>query len=81
MGCKYFKTLWNWLDIVILCIAAVCISFDVYRAWAVQVKLKALASQKLDYANFEFLAYWDTQFSNMVAITLFFSWIKARSNL
>lgn len=28
------------------------------------------------YADFEFLAFWQTQYNNMNAVNLFFAWIK-----
>lgn len=33
------------------------------------------------YADFEFLAFWQTQYNNMNAVNLFFAWIKVSATL
>lgn len=35
-----------------------------------------LLQQPDAYADFEFLAFWQTQYNNMNAVNLFFAWIK-----
>ena len=35
-----------------------------------------LLQQPNTYADFEFLAFWQTQYNNMNAVNLFFAWIK-----
>lgn len=35
-----------------------------------------LLQQPNMYADFEFLAFWQTQYNNMNAVNLFFAWIK-----
>jgi hypothetical protein len=38
--------------------------------------VKPLFSKPNGFAEFEYLAFWETQFVNGIAICLFFSWIK-----
>lgn len=38
--------------------------------------LAKLLEQPDTYADFEFLAFWQTQYNNMNAVNLFFAWIK-----
>ena len=40
--------------------------------------LGKLLEQPSIYADFEFLAFWQTQYNNMNAVNLFFAWIKVR---
>jgi len=74
--CKYFKTLWNWLDIIILTMGYVSAVFSVYRLLKVDSLLDELLSRPNAYANFDFLSYWQVQFNNVMAIMVFFAWIK-----
>ena len=38
--------------------------------------LDELLKNPEDYADFEYLAYWQSQFNNQIAVAVFFAWIK-----
>ncbi|XP_022247733.1 polycystin-2-like, partial [Limulus polyphemus] len=73
---KYFKSIWNVLDIIVIVVSLVCIAFSVYRTLTVDTVLESLLSKPDDFADFEFLGFWQTQFNNAVAFAIFFVWIK-----
>ncbi|XP_037533787.1 polycystic kidney disease 2-like 1 protein [Nematolebias whitei] len=72
----YFKSIWNILDIVVILLAIVAIIFNIFRTVKVDNLLGKLLEQPGIYADFEFLAFWQTQYNNMNAVNLFFAWIK-----
>ncbi|XP_029306051.1 LOW QUALITY PROTEIN: polycystic kidney disease 2-like 1 protein [Cottoperca gobio] len=72
----YFKSIWNILDIVVIMLAIVAIIFNIFRTVKVDNLLGKLLEQPGIYADFEFLAFWQTQYNNMNAVNLFFAWIK-----
>ncbi|MEQ2236306.1 Polycystic kidney disease 2-like 1 protein [Ilyodon furcidens] len=72
----YFKSIWNILDIVVILLAIVAIIFNIFRTIKVDNLLGSLLEQPDIYADFEFLAFWQTQYNNMNAVNLFFAWIK-----
>lgn len=72
----YFKSFWNILDIVVILLGVVCVVFNLYRTVTVGKLLKNLLNHPKQYANFEVLGFWQTQFNNIVAIAVFVSWIK-----
>ncbi|XP_051935332.1 polycystic kidney disease 2-like 1 protein [Hippocampus zosterae] len=73
---SYFKSIWNILDIVVILLAVVAIVFNIFRTVKVDKLLGKLLDQPEIYADFEFLAFWQTQYNNMNAVNLFFAWIK-----
>ncbi|XP_068574232.1 polycystin-2-like protein 1 [Cebidichthys violaceus] len=73
---SYFKSIWNILDIVVIMLAIVAIVFNIFRTVKVDKLLGKLLEQPGIYADFEFLAFWQTQYNNMNAVNLFFAWIK-----
>ncbi|XP_074532307.1 polycystin-2-like protein 1 [Halichoeres trimaculatus] len=74
--CVYFKSIWNILDIIVILLAVVAIAFNIFRTIKVDTLLGKLLEQPDIYADFEFLAFWQTQCNNMNAVNLFFAWIK-----
>ncbi|XP_050390964.1 polycystin-2 isoform X1 [Patella vulgata] len=72
----YFKSFWNILDILVIIISLICVAFDVYRSVEVDQKLTSLLVNKEQYSDFERLSYWETRFSNAIAICVFLAWIK-----
>ena len=50
--------------------------FNVYRTLAVDELLGGLLEKPLSYPDFEFLGFWQVQYNNMVAVVVFFAWIK-----
>jgi hypothetical protein len=67
----------NCLDIIILMLAYVCISFNIYRQVQVDNLLDSLLGKDAkSYSDFTFLCYWQYQFNIITSITIFLSWIK-----
>uniref|UniRef100_A0A673JP16 Polycystic kidney disease 2-like 1 protein n=1 Tax=Sinocyclocheilus rhinocerous TaxID=307959 RepID=A0A673JP16_9TELE len=73
---SHFNSIWNILDIVVILLAVVAIVFSAFRTIKVDELLGNLLEQPDIYADFEFLAFWQTQYNNMNAVNLFFAWIK-----
>ena len=73
---SYFKSFWNILDVLVICIALCCIGFSIYRQVMVNTKLDDLLRNERQYANFEFLSFAQTRFNDFVAIMIFFAWVK-----
>ncbi|XP_015913984.2 polycystin-2 [Parasteatoda tepidariorum] len=76
MKCKYFKDFFNIQDILVLLVSFLCIGFSVYRNMVIDGLIEELLSKPDSYPNFEYLGYWQTQFNNLVALTVFLAWIK-----
>ncbi|XP_043912299.1 polycystic kidney disease 2-like 1 protein [Protopterus annectens] len=72
----YFKSVWNILDVLVIILALVAIAFSIFRTIKVNSLLGKLLKNPTIYADFEFLAFWQTQYNNMNAVNLFFAWIK-----
>ncbi|XP_040218107.1 polycystic kidney disease 2-like 1 protein [Rana temporaria] len=73
---KYFTSIWNILDVVVIMLSLVAIAFHIFRTLEVNRLMGSLLEQPTMYADFEFLAFWQTQYNNMNAVNLFFAWIK-----
>ncbi|XP_072095929.1 polycystin-2-like protein 1 [Mobula birostris] len=73
---QYFKCIWNCLDLVVILLALLSIGFHIFRTIKVNILMGALLTDPESYADFEFLAFWQTQYNNMNAVNLFFAWIK-----
>ncbi|XP_056113041.1 polycystic kidney disease 2-like 1 protein [Rhinichthys klamathensis goyatoka] len=73
---SHFNSIWNILDLVVILLAVVAIVFSAFRTIKVDKLLGNLLEQPGIYADFEFLAFWQTQYNNMNAVNLFFAWIK-----
>ncbi|XP_056424397.1 polycystin-2 isoform X2 [Hyla sarda] len=71
----YFHSLWNCLDIVIIVLSVVAISINLYKM-SMETSLNKLLVDMNVFHNFESLAYWHSQFNNVVAVTLFFALVK-----
>ncbi|XP_066430192.1 polycystin-2 isoform X1 [Eleutherodactylus coqui] len=71
----YFHSLWNCLDIVIVLLSVVTMGINLYKMSIEKPLSKLLADMSL-FHNFEALAYWQNQFNNVAAITVFFAWVK-----
>lgn len=54
----------------------VAIGISIYRTSTVDMLLKKLLEDQNSFPNFEPLAYWQMQFNNIAAVTVFFVWIK-----
>uniref|UniRef100_A0A8C4W090 Polycystin 2 like 2, transient receptor potential cation channel n=1 Tax=Gopherus evgoodei TaxID=1825980 RepID=A0A8C4W090_9SAUR len=70
---EYFKSAWNWLDMLL-------VSVSTTQSWLlsaeVSLLMESLLSNAYVYPDFYFLAYWQTRYNNMIAINVFFAWIK-----
>jgi ABC-type maltose transport system permease subunit len=75
---NYFKSFWNILDILVLIIAVCCVAFNIYRTVTVAKLLDTLLDYPNEYADFEFLSYWQIVFNSALAIMVFFAWVKVR---
>ncbi|XP_067858771.1 polycystin-2-like protein 1 [Heptranchias perlo] len=73
---QYIKCIWNCLDLVVILLSLLSIGFHVFRTIKVNRLMGALLTDPEAYADFEFLAFWQTQYNNMNAVNLFFAWIK-----
>jgi len=57
-------------------LSLVAVAFNIYRTVKVNALLEQLLREPEIYPDFEFLAYWQMQYNDMVAIVVFFAWIK-----
>ncbi|XP_048194432.1 polycystic kidney disease 2-like 1 protein isoform X2 [Perognathus longimembris pacificus] len=72
----YLSSIWNILDLVVILLSLVAVGFHIFRTLEVNRLMGKLLEQPDTYADFEFLAFWQTQYNNMNAVNLFFAWIK-----
>jgi len=76
-GCKeYFIEFWNWMDVIVIILSFVCIGFNFYRTFSVELLIEDLLQKPDEFADFEFFSYWQMQFNYGVAITAFLAWAK-----
>lgn len=73
---SYFKVFWNILDVVILAIAIVCITFNIYRQQKVNDLLEKLLENDNIFIDFDLLAYFQELFNNAIGFMAFLAWIK-----
>ncbi|XP_069341463.1 polycystin-2 [Eulemur rufifrons] len=71
----YFRSFWNCLDVVIIVLSALAIGINIHRTSDAEVLLQFLEDQNT-FPNFEHLAFWQIQFNDIAAVTVFFVWIK-----
>ncbi|XP_048387001.2 polycystin-2 isoform X2 [Stegostoma tigrinum] len=72
----YFKSVWNCLDVAIIVLSLIAICINIYRTSIVNELMRESLESQNSYPNLEPLAYWQIQFNNMVAVVVFFVWIK-----
>ncbi|XP_069913500.1 polycystin-2-like protein 1 isoform X1 [Oryctolagus cuniculus] len=73
---RYLHSIWNVLDLLVILLSIMAVGFHVFRTLEVNRLMGKLLQQPNTYADFEFLAFWQTQYNNMNAVNLFFAWIK-----
>lgn len=79
MRSSYFSSVMNCLDLLVIILSYVCMSFNVYRQLQVNSLLgKLLENESREFNDFTFLCYWQYQFNNVISATIFFAWIKVR---
>jgi len=77
MKSAYFKSVMNCLDLIVIILSYICMSFNIYRQVQVNNLLdKLLVKQTKQYNDFSFLCYWQYQFNNVISATIFLAWIK-----
>ncbi|KAF6082518.1 polycystin 2 like 2, transient receptor potential cation channel [Phyllostomus discolor] len=72
----YFKSIWNWLGLLLLILCFVAIFVNLYCNIKNSLLLEPLLKNTEKYPDFYFLASWHIYYSNVIAITIFFAWIK-----
>lgn len=65
-----------WLASAFIQLSIFAIAFNMYRTVEVSLLMESLLSNAYVYPDFYFLAYWQTRYNNMIAINVFFAWIK-----
>ncbi|XP_010123541.1 PREDICTED: polycystic kidney disease 2-like 2 protein, partial [Chlamydotis macqueenii] len=73
---KYFRSAWNWLDLLLLVVSILAIAFNIYRTVEVSLLMEELLANDEVYPDFYFLAFWQVLYNNMIAVNIFFAWIK-----
>lgn len=77
MKFAYFKSVMNCLDLIVIVLAYVCMSFNIYRQVQVNNLLDSLlVKENRQYNDFSFLCYWQYQFNIVLSATIFLAWIK-----
>jgi hypothetical protein len=73
----YFKSVMNCLDVIVIVLSYICMSFNIYRQVQVDNLLdKLLEKQNRQFNDFTHLCYWQHQFNNIISATIFLAWIK-----
>ncbi|KAM6148636.1 polycystin-2-like protein 2 [Erethizon dorsatum] len=72
----YFKSIWNWLELLLLLLCFVTVFFYAYCNIQNFLLLGQLLKSTEKYSDLYFLAYWHIYYNNTIAITIFFAWIK-----
>ncbi|XP_008934670.1 PREDICTED: polycystic kidney disease 2-like 2 protein, partial [Merops nubicus] len=73
---EYFRSAWNWLELLLLLVSILAIAFNIYRTVKVSLLVEELLSDANVYPDFYFLAFWQVLYNNMIAVNIFFAWIK-----
>ena len=73
----YFKSLWNCVDLLVIFLSLCACAFSVYRTTKVDEMLQELTEREDSFADFQFLAYWETQVieierDNIVSLVIVF---------
>jgi len=71
---------WSWtsasLASAFLQVSILAIAFNIYRTVQVSLLMEELLSDAHVYPDFYFLAFWQVLYNNMIAVNIFFAWIK-----
>lgn len=73
---RYFKSLWNCLDVLIVTLSVPAIIMNICRTSAVSRRLHFLLENHSKYPNFEPLARLQVNFNNLAAVIVFLAWVK-----
>ncbi|XP_007473716.1 polycystic kidney disease 2-like 2 protein isoform X2 [Monodelphis domestica] len=72
----YFKSIWNLLELLLLVLSFLAISVNILRTSKATLLLGHLLGKNKEYADFYFLAFWQILYNDIIAINIFFAWIK-----
>ncbi|XP_006899562.1 PREDICTED: polycystic kidney disease 2-like 2 protein [Elephantulus edwardii] len=72
----YFKSIWNWIELLILLLCFAAVSLNLYCNTQIFLSLEQLLENTEKYPDFYYLAYWCIYYNNIIAVTIFFAWIK-----
>ncbi|XP_043837901.1 polycystic kidney disease 2-like 2 protein [Dromiciops gliroides] len=72
----YFKSFWNLLELLLLLLSLLAISINIFRTTQAYHLLGQLLEKTQEYPDFYFLAYWQIRYNDIVAVNIFFAWIK-----
>uniref|UniRef100_A0A673ZD50 Polycystin-2 n=1 Tax=Salmo trutta TaxID=8032 RepID=A0A673ZD50_SALTR len=73
---RYFKSVWNCLDVLIVVLSVSAIIINITRTSVVSNRLKDLLENHSAHPSFEPLAHLQVTFNNMAAVIVLFSWVK-----
>ncbi|OXB76222.1 UNVERIFIED_CONTAM: hypothetical protein H355_016800 [Colinus virginianus] len=73
---EYFRSAWNWLDMLLILVSILAIGFNIYRTMEVSLLMEELLSNAYVYPDFYFLAFWQVIYDDMIAVNVFFAWLK-----
>ncbi|XP_030360016.1 polycystic kidney disease 2-like 2 protein [Strigops habroptila] len=73
---EYFRSGWSWLDLMLLMVSILAITFNIYSTVEVSLLMEELLSDANVYPDFYFLTFWQVLYNNMIAVNIFFAWIK-----
>lgn len=73
---KYFKEVWNCLDVIILLVCYICAIFNIYRIVKVSEVLDTLLVNTETFPEFDSLTGYQKMFDNAIACTAFLCWVK-----
>lgn len=80
-GCVYFLSFWNWIDMSIIAISVVTLTFSWLKDYLIIPKLGKIyaiyqLTGEIGSMSFEFLSFLQTVYNEMMGILVFISWIK-----
>ncbi|RNA09297.1 polycystic kidney disease 2-like 1 [Brachionus plicatilis] len=73
---KYFKDVYNVMDLFILGLSYTTIGFSIYRTIQVNNLLDQLLTNSAEFQNFDTLTFCQELFNQASAVVIFFAWIK-----
>ncbi|KAL3319740.1 TRP-like ion channel Pkd2 [Cichlidogyrus casuarinus] len=76
---RFFYSIWNWLDLLVLGSIISCTIFNIYRELVIRARLRSIISDPTSYESFEDINYFDKQFNRAIAFCLMAALLKASS--
>jgi uncharacterized BrkB/YihY/UPF0761 family membrane protein len=78
---KYWKQFWNYIDLLLILFAIICIVSRVVWISVVSRTFKEQVKDTNKFMNFFNLGYWQILFHAFVATTVLLAWFKVGKNL